>query len=173
MQQTKSATIAGSMVLEDQLKKVIAKTGPKPYKASDNKMLPRPNHSCFGDFPTTHMPTKMDTTVKANPAALAQMEQSVAAATTAKRKSSPSAPLYLSFELATLALISHHGQLFLGRFAIYRSKSVWPLLIAPLDFVLEAPERVEPRILEESTFENQFFVLLERPNHSSLCVAFV
>ena len=101
------------MVLEDQLKRVIAKTGPKPFKGSDNKMLPRPNHSCFGDFPKTHMPSKVDATVKANPAALASMEQSIAAATTAKRKSSPST-LVAPIKLAITASASHHRRLLSG-----------------------------------------------------------
>jgi len=45
------------MINEDHLKRILGKTG-KPFKASDNKLLPRSQHSPFGDFPTTHMPKK-------------------------------------------------------------------------------------------------------------------
>ena len=48
---------AGSMINEDHLKKILGKTG-TPWKASDNKLLPRSQHSPFGDFPTSHMPKK-------------------------------------------------------------------------------------------------------------------
>ena len=49
---------AGSMINEDHLKKIIAKTGGKAWKCSDNKLLPRSQHSPFGDFPASHMPKK-------------------------------------------------------------------------------------------------------------------
>ena len=81
----KNATIAGSMSIEDHLGKLLKRTGPVPMKCSDNKLLPRPQHSPFGDFPASHMPKKGGPV--ANPAALTAQEQSVAAGTTAKGKS--------------------------------------------------------------------------------------
>lgn len=47
---------ASSMITEDHLKKVIAKTDGKTWKFSQNKLLPKSQHSCFGDFPNGHMP---------------------------------------------------------------------------------------------------------------------
>jgi len=43
------------LIIEDHLKKVITKTGDKCWKASDNKHLPRSQHSAFGDFPNDYM----------------------------------------------------------------------------------------------------------------------
>ena len=51
---------AGMMINNDHLKKVIGRTGPRPAKGSDNKLLPRPQDSAFGDFPATHKPKKTD-----------------------------------------------------------------------------------------------------------------
>ncbi len=42
---------ASSMIVEDHLKKVLAKTDGKPWKFSQNKLLPKSQHSAFGDFP--------------------------------------------------------------------------------------------------------------------------
>ena len=42
---------ASSMIVEDHLKKVLAKTDGKPWKFSMNKLLPKSQHSPFGDFP--------------------------------------------------------------------------------------------------------------------------
>jgi len=53
------------MINEDHLKKILGKTG-QPWKLSDNKLLPRCQHSPFGDFPTTHMPKKEAKTSKAD-----------------------------------------------------------------------------------------------------------
>ena len=49
---------ASSLIIEDHLKKVIAKTTQKAWKASDNPFLPRSQHSAFGDFPPDYMPKK-------------------------------------------------------------------------------------------------------------------
>jgi hypothetical protein len=49
---------ASSMIVEDHLKKVLTKTSAKGWKASDNPMLPRCQHSAFGDFPPDYMPKK-------------------------------------------------------------------------------------------------------------------
>jgi hypothetical protein len=46
------------MIVEDHLKKCLARTSNKPWKATDNKLLPRCNHSPFGDFPGDYMPAK-------------------------------------------------------------------------------------------------------------------
>lgn len=52
------STLASGMILEDHLKHVLNRTGPKPFKPSDNKLLPKSQHSAFGNFPATHMPKK-------------------------------------------------------------------------------------------------------------------
>jgi len=70
------------MILEDHLKHVLNRTGPKPFKVADNKFLPKPQHSAFGDFPTSHMAKKQSPVLQ--PAPLAAAEQS-AAATMMKR----------------------------------------------------------------------------------------
>jgi hypothetical protein len=49
---------ASSMVVEDHLKKCLAKTSNKPFKVTDNKLLPRAQHSPFGDFPKEYMNKK-------------------------------------------------------------------------------------------------------------------
>lgn len=45
---------ASSMIVEDHLKKVLAKTDGKPWKFSQNKLLPKSQHSPFGDFPADY-----------------------------------------------------------------------------------------------------------------------
>jgi hypothetical protein len=52
---------ASSMIVEDHLKKVLTMTRGRAWKFTDNKLLPRSQHSPFGDFP----PEFMKTTVKA------------------------------------------------------------------------------------------------------------
>ena len=42
---------ASQLIIEDHLKKVLGKTEGKAFKTSDNKFLPRPQDSAFGDFP--------------------------------------------------------------------------------------------------------------------------
>lgn len=49
---------ASSMIVEDELKKFLAKTGGKGWKFSMNKLLPRSQHSVFGDFPREYLPKK-------------------------------------------------------------------------------------------------------------------
>jgi len=46
---------ASSMLVEDHLKKVLAKTSGKPWKLTNNKLLPKSQHSPFGDFPPEYM----------------------------------------------------------------------------------------------------------------------
>jgi len=48
---------ASSMIVEDHLKKILTMTRGKAWKFTDNKMIPRSQHSAFGDFPATHMTT--------------------------------------------------------------------------------------------------------------------
>jgi hypothetical protein len=43
------------LIIEDHLKHVVTRTGPSTFKTSNNKNLPRAQHSAFGDFPKTHM----------------------------------------------------------------------------------------------------------------------
>ena len=51
-------SFASTMITEDHLKKCLAKTTNKPFKVSDNKLLPRAQHSPFGDFPKDYLPNK-------------------------------------------------------------------------------------------------------------------
>jgi hypothetical protein len=46
---------ASTMIVEDHLKKCLAKTSNKPFKMHDNKLLPKTKHSPFGDFPKEYM----------------------------------------------------------------------------------------------------------------------
>ena len=41
---------ASQAIVEDHLKKVITMTKGSAWKCSDNKLLPRSQHSVFGDF---------------------------------------------------------------------------------------------------------------------------
>ena len=68
---------ASSLIIEDHLKKVINRTETQPVKTSDNKLLPKPLHSAFGDFPKDYMPKKDNQVKPVEP--LAQAEQSIAA----------------------------------------------------------------------------------------------
>ncbi len=73
---------ASTMVVEDHLKKCLAKTSNKPYNPHANKKLPRQQHSPFGDFPKEYMKgkkpavTEVENTIK--------HEQSIAASGTGK-----------------------------------------------------------------------------------------
>lgn len=46
---------ASTMIVEDHLKKCLTKTSNKPWKVTDNKLLPRAQHSPFGDFPKEYL----------------------------------------------------------------------------------------------------------------------
>ena len=48
------------MINEDYLKRTVARTGLHEFKTSNNKLLPKSQHSAFGDFPATHMPKAED-----------------------------------------------------------------------------------------------------------------
>jgi hypothetical protein len=49
---------ASTMIVEDHLKKLLSSNTSKPFKCSNNKLLPKPQHSPFGDFPADKMPGK-------------------------------------------------------------------------------------------------------------------
>lgn len=46
---------ASSMIVEDHLKKILTMTRGKAWKFTDNKLLPRSQHSPFGDFPPEYL----------------------------------------------------------------------------------------------------------------------
>lgn len=73
---------ASSMVVEDHLKKVLTRTDGKRWKPTDNKLLPKSQHSAFGDFPKDYMPKKGNPVQPIQP--IAQAEQSIAATGTGK-----------------------------------------------------------------------------------------
>jgi len=68
---------ASSMLVEDHLKKVLAKTTGKPWKLTNNKLLPKSQHSPFGDFPPEYM-KKASNAVEPVPK-IEAAEQSIAA----------------------------------------------------------------------------------------------
>lgn len=49
---------ASTMIVEDHLKKMLTAPTNKPFKPSDNKLLPKMKHSPFGDFPPEYLTTK-------------------------------------------------------------------------------------------------------------------
>ena len=69
---------ASSMIVEDHLKKLLTMTRGKAWKFTDNKMLPRSQHSPFGDFPAEYMKTVGKNTCEPVPL-IANAEQSIAA----------------------------------------------------------------------------------------------
>ena len=77
-------SFAGNMILEDHLKKVMKRTGPQAWRPSNNKLLPKPLDSCFGDFPKDKKANQNTAVLKPEP--LAAAETSIAAATNQKRK---------------------------------------------------------------------------------------
>lgn len=68
---------ASTMIVEDHLKKLLTSNTEKPFKCSNNKLLPRPQHSPFGDFPADKMPPKKATVTQ--PPAIEKHELSVSA----------------------------------------------------------------------------------------------
>lgn len=48
-------SVSASMITEDHMKKLLSITSAKKWKPSNNKMLPKSQHSCFGDFPPEYM----------------------------------------------------------------------------------------------------------------------
>jgi len=73
------------MLVEDHLKKVLAKTNGKTWKFSMNKLLPRSQHSPFGDFPPEYFPKK-SSSIEPVPK-IDQAEVSIAAKGTSKKRS--------------------------------------------------------------------------------------
>ena len=47
-----------SMIVEDHLKKVLTMTRGQAWRVVDNKLIPRSQHSCFGDFPKEYLAKK-------------------------------------------------------------------------------------------------------------------
>jgi hypothetical protein len=68
---------ASTMIVEDHLKKCLTKTSNKPWKITDNKLLPRAQHSPFGDFPKEYLGGKKNPVTALEP--LDKHEQSIAA----------------------------------------------------------------------------------------------
>jgi hypothetical protein len=68
---------ASTMIVEDHLKKLLTSTSNKPFKVADNKLLPRAQHSPFGDFPKEYLPSKKQTVTEIEP--IDKHEQSIAA----------------------------------------------------------------------------------------------
>ena len=68
---------ASTMIVEDHLKKCLTKTSNKPWKVTDNKLLPRAQHSPFGDFPKEYLKNKKSPVTELEP--LDKHEQSIAA----------------------------------------------------------------------------------------------
>ena len=58
---------ASTMIVEDHLKKCLAKTSNKPYQPNKNKLLPRTQHSPFGDFPKESMPKRVAKVTEVEP----------------------------------------------------------------------------------------------------------
>ena len=79
-----SNNLANNLVCNDQAKNIMSKTGGKKFKPLDNKLLPKSAHSCFGDFPDSHLPKKNSDVPAPQP--LAAAEQSAAAASNTKGK---------------------------------------------------------------------------------------
>lgn len=69
---------ASTMIVEDHLKKLLTSNTAKPFKASNNKLLPRVQHSPFGDFPADKMPPKRQER-KMDPPSIELHEMSVSA----------------------------------------------------------------------------------------------
>lgn len=55
------------MIVEDHLKKLLANTSNKPFRVSNNKLLPKSQHSPFGDFPKEYLPHKKNTVTEIEP----------------------------------------------------------------------------------------------------------
>lgn len=68
---------ASTMIVEDHLKKLLSSTTNKPFKVSENKLLPRAQHSPFGDFPKEYLPKKTQQVTDIGP--IDKHEQSIAA----------------------------------------------------------------------------------------------
>ena len=98
--QRKTVSYASNMILDDHLKKVLNKSNPAAKKG--NALLPRAQHSAFGDFPTTHLNKSKGQDMEPKPIGAA--EQSVAAAKNAMRKFALFSPFPSKAVLQALAL---------------------------------------------------------------------
>ncbi len=79
---------ANDVIAEDHLRKTLARTGPKGYKGADNKLLPKPKDSCFGNFAADKKKNAAPLVVEPLPVQ-ADAERSGADARTTKGKSTP------------------------------------------------------------------------------------
>lgn len=78
----KTAHHASSMISEDHMKKLLSITSAKKWKASNNKLLPKSQHSPFGDFPPEYMRTLNKSTL--NPIPKTDLAEQSAAITRSK-----------------------------------------------------------------------------------------
>ena len=81
---------ASTMIVEDHLKKLLASTSNQPFKVSGNKLLPRSQHSPFGDFPKEYLPEKRQAVMEMEP--IDKHQQSIAATGTGKVELTSSYP---------------------------------------------------------------------------------
>ena len=85
MAMMKKQTRANDNIAEDHLRKTLGRTQPAYVKTSDNGLLPKPKHSCFGNFPGGD---KKSAALKVEPLKpQAEAEMSGADARQTKRKS--------------------------------------------------------------------------------------
>lgn len=85
---------AGTLLIEDALKKIIYRDGSKSLRAEKQRgLVPRGAHSCFGDFPSDYMPAKTATFSKTLPAdGLSKSIKEAQAAAGPRPGSSPASP---------------------------------------------------------------------------------
>jgi hypothetical protein len=55
------------MIVEDHMKKLLTMTTGNKWKCSNNKMLPKSQHSPFGDFPPEYMRNANKSTIQPMP----------------------------------------------------------------------------------------------------------
>ena len=97
MAMMKKQTRANDNIAEDHLRKTLGRTQPAYVKTSDNGLLPKPKHSCFGNFPGGD---KKSAALKVEPLKpQAEAEMSGADARQTKRKS-----LYLNCDKLQFSL---------------------------------------------------------------------
>lgn len=65
--QFKAVNHASSMIVEDHMKKLLTMTTGNKWKCSNNKMLPKSQHSPFGDFPPEYMRNANKSTIQPMP----------------------------------------------------------------------------------------------------------
>jgi hypothetical protein len=58
---------ASTMIVEDHLKKMLSTTQARPFKVTGGKLLPKAQHSAFGDFPPEYLPGKKNNVTQVEP----------------------------------------------------------------------------------------------------------